>query len=60
MQRQPGVVATLFDAAAKRQYWKRATDGFDIILADVTLASTSIAFYDTKKTDQIDWIVVKK
>jgi len=43
-------------------YWKRAKDGFDITLVDVTLGPDSTATYafNKNKTYLIDWIVVKK
>lgn len=43
-------------------YWKRAKDGFDITLVDVTLGpnSTVSNLYNRNKTFLIDWIVVKK
>jgi len=43
-------------------YWKKAEDGFDVTLADVTLAPNgNVSYlYKTDKTFPIDWIVVKK
>ena len=43
-------------------YWKRAKDGFDITLVDVTLAPESVVSYafNKNKTYLIDWIVVQK
>jgi len=42
-------------------YWKRARDGFDVTLVDVSLGNGSTASYDNRnKAYPIDWIVVKK
>jgi len=42
--------------------WKRASDGFDITLVDVTLGPNETASYTTNKNKSylVDWIVVKK
>jgi hypothetical protein len=41
-------------------YWKRAGDGFDVTLVDVTLGPGATASYATQqKTYLIDWVVVK-
>lgn len=39
-------------------YWKQATDGFDILLADPALVGTGII--NDKEPYYIDWIVVQK
>ncbi|HWY87328.1 MAG TPA: hypothetical protein VNX28_11415 [Gemmataceae bacterium] len=43
-------------------YWKKAKDGFDVTLANVTLGPDGNVSYlfRTDKTFPIDWIVVKK
>jgi TolA-binding protein len=42
-------------------YWKRAKDGFDVTLVDVTLGPNATASYANRnKAYLIDWIVVKK
>jgi hypothetical protein len=42
-------------------YWKRARDGFDVTLVDVTLGPDSTSSYANRnKTYLIDWVVVKK
>jgi hypothetical protein len=43
-------------------YWKKANDGFDIILVDLALASDGTVSYiiNVNRTFLVDWIVVKK
>jgi hypothetical protein len=42
-------------------YWKKAKDGFDVTLVDVTLGPNATASYATQaKSYPVDWVVVKK
>jgi hypothetical protein len=42
-------------------YWKKAKDGFDILLVDASIADgTSASYANKNKNYLIDWIVDKK